>query len=195
MEKSESDVIDILLHYRCKENPSVWTREPKRPDEIIADREDLDLGDEFARRLLEARSEVLRKFCEELFSQGANPGRVVRNLFAYVQVLFPDMLDGLKNWEHAEILFSDTRAALSARVKVIQGKLHGGKGKSKAAWRSRCERSRRVAEAARKNAILNTPWAKKKKSEKIKGKKDDKGAQSGCGRGKKDGQLTFSFFN
>ncbi len=200
MERNESEAIDLILHHRCGEDPCVWTRAPKSPAELLMEREDAEMELEVQRRLRLARVEVLRKFIEEIFAQGRNPGRVVRNLYTYVLVLFPEVLAGLKPWEVSEVLLSETRAALSARVKMIQRKLDSGRGRKVSTWRAQCERSARVEEAARNGARLRKPWAKKKRSATMKAEDSGKAGKAGRAEGvkagrkkKKDGQLNLPF--
>lgn len=160
----------------------MWTMTPKNPAELLMEKEDEEMEMEVQKRLRLARVEVLRKFIEEIFAQGRNPGRVVRNLYTYVLILFPEVLEGLKPWEISEVLLSETRQALSARVKMIQGKLDSGRGRKVSTWRAQCERSARVEEAARHGARLRKPWEKKKRSATVKAE-----------RKKKDGQMTLPF--
>jgi hypothetical protein len=170
---NESDSIDLILYHKGLEGLEDWVKKPKTPAELLIEAEDAGEIDKVQQLLFQARLEVVRKFCEELFCQGRNPGRVCRNLYTYVAVLFPDILGDLRGWEVADILFSDTRAAQCARVKHLKGRLNGGKGRTYSQWRARCERSRAVSVAAQLSAEVTKPWERKrgKFGKKIKGKK------------------------
>ena len=117
MSDHESTIMETLRHAWSREQAAgrepVYTRTPI--DEMIS-REDGEAADEYL-----ARVEAMRDLMGYFFADGPHPAAVLKRVFAVAKAIFPELVLNM-SCEEIGLLFGETKAAVSYRIKLLVNK-------------------------------------------------------------------------
>lgn len=142
MSEDEQRINSVLARAAARRGYTMEAATTRTPLSELIDREALDAGED-AEGVMRARLETFHRFIDFAFADGPHPGDVMRNFYAVVHVLRPDVLLNM-TCDDIGALLGRTGAAHSWRVKKVCERL---KAKGVKGFKARFQKSEAASAA------------------------------------------------